>query len=116
MIAGRTTVVLRTPAQPTRVATMKKVITTLPVDIALRALDTDGVRKVYAWVDHLRNWDGDEFVRTHSHSLEGVSGVYVLKTSTDIRIFFKIDGNTITVLDIAKKPSIMSSGYIPEVR
>ena len=93
---------------------MKKVVTTPPVDIELRALDADGVRKVHAWFDHLRNWDGDEFVRTHSHSLEDIPGVYVLKTSTDIRIFFRIDGNAITVLDIAKKPAIISSGYNPE--
>ena len=93
---------------------MKKVVTTSPVDIALRTLDTDGVRKVHVWFDRLRNWDEDDFVRTHSHSLEGIPGVYVLKTSTDIRIFFRIDGNNITIVDIAKKPAIISSGYIPE--
>jgi mRNA-degrading endonuclease RelE of RelBE toxin-antitoxin system len=89
---------------------MKKIVTTPPVDIALRTLDADGVRKVHAWFDHLRNWEDDEFVRAHSHTLEGVSGVYVLKTGTDIRIFFRIDGNTVTILDIAKKAAIMSSG------
>ncbi len=94
---------------------MKNVVTTPPVDIALRALDTKGVRQVHSWFDHLSNWDGDEFVRTRSHSLDGVPGVYVLRTSTDIRIFFKIDGNTITILDVAKKPAIMTSGYIPGV-
>src|SRR5437899_9845062 len=97
------------------VASMKKIVTTQPVDIALRSLDAEGVRKVHAWFDHLRNWDGDEFVRKHSHGLEGVPGVNVLKTSTDIRIFFRIDGNTITILDIAKKSAIMSSaGDTPE--
>ena len=90
---------------------MKKVITSPPVDIALRSLDKTGVGKVRAWFDRLQNWDGDEFVRTHSHSLEGVSGVYVLKTSTDIRIFFRIDGNTITIMDIAKKQAILTSAY-----
>jgi hypothetical protein len=96
-------------------ASMKKVVTTLPVDIALRTLEADDVRKIHAWFDHLRNWDGDAFVRTHSHSLEEVPGVHVLNTSTDIRIFFRIDGNTITILDIAKKSAIMrSAGYIPE--
>jgi mRNA-degrading endonuclease RelE of RelBE toxin-antitoxin system len=94
---------------------MKKVVTTPAVDIALRTLDSEGVRKVQAWFDHLRNWDGDEFVRTHSHSLEGVSGAYLLRTSTDIRIFFRIDGDTITILDVAKKPAIMTSGYVPEL-
>ena len=34
----------------------------------------------------------------------------VLKTSSDIRIFFKLEGDTITILDIAKKPAIVTSG------
>ena len=55
------------------------------------------------------------FVRSRSHKLEDVPGVYVLLTSTDIRIFFKIEGDTITILDIAKQQSIMASGHIAEV-
>jgi hypothetical protein len=93
---------------------MKKIVTTPPVDFALRTLDTEDVRKVRAWFDHLRNWDGDAFVRARSHALEEVPGVYVLKTSTDIRIFFRLDGNTITILDIARRPAIIGSGSGPE--
>ena len=93
---------------------MKKVVTSPAVDIALRSLDAEGVRKVHAWFNHLQNWDNDEFVRNRSHSLEGFSDVYVLRTSTDIRIFFKIEGNTITVLDVATKRAIMTSGAVPE--
>jgi hypothetical protein len=88
---------------------MKKIVTTPLVDIALRTLDADDVRRIHAWFGHLQNWDDDEFVQTHSHTLEGVSGVYVLKTSTDVRIFFRMNGDTITILDIARKPAIMSS-------
>lgn len=99
----------------TGVFSMKKIVTTPPVDIALRTLDADDVRRVQAWFDHLRNWDGDEHVRRHSHSLTGVPGVYILKTTTDIRIFFRIDGDTITVLDIAKKSAIVASGNVPEI-
>jgi hypothetical protein len=43
-----------------------------------------------------------------------VPGVYVLKTGTDLRIFFKIQGDTITVIDVAKKHSIIASGHIAE--
>src|SRR3954454_931698 len=82
---------------------MQKDVTTPSVDIALRTMDADDRRKVDAWFDHLRNWDGDEYVRSHSHVLEGVAGVYVLKTSGDIRIFFRIDDDTITILDVAKR-------------
>jgi mRNA-degrading endonuclease RelE of RelBE toxin-antitoxin system len=93
---------------------MKKVVTTPAVEVALRTLDDDNRRQVQAWADHLANWDGDALVRSHSHSLDSIPGVYVLKTSTDLRIFFKIHGNTVTIIDIAKKQSILSSGHIPE--
>ena len=90
-------------------------VTTPPVDIALRTMDADDVRRVHAWVDQLRNWDADEYVRSHSHKLVGLPGVYLLKTSTDLRIFFfRIDGETITIPDIEKKSAII--GHIPEIR
>jgi hypothetical protein len=94
---------------------MKKTVTTPAVDIALRTMDTDEVRRISAWFNHLSNWDNDPFVRSHSHSLEGFPGVYVLRTSTDIRIFFRIDGDRITILDVAKKAAIYTSGHIPGV-
>ncbi len=88
---------------------MKKVVTTSAVDLALRTLGPDEVRRVHAWFDHLAHWDGDPFVREHAHALNEVPGVRVLRTSTDTRIFFTIEGDTITVLDIAKKQAIMST-------
>ena len=93
---------------------MKKVVTTPPVEVALRTLDDANRRGVQSWISHLANWDNDAFVRSHSHSLGSVEGVYILKTSTDLRIFFRIDGNTLTILDIAKRQSILTSGQVPE--
>ncbi len=93
---------------------MEKTVTTPAVDIALRSLDTDDVRRVNAWFEHLRHWDDDAYVRSHSHQLEGVPAVYLLKTPTVLRIFYRIDGDTITILDVAKKSAIFTSGQIPE--
>jgi mRNA-degrading endonuclease RelE of RelBE toxin-antitoxin system len=92
---------------------MKTIVTTPSADIALRSLDSASVRQVQSWFDHLRDWDSDPYVRNRSHSLEAVSGVNVLRASSDLRIFFKIDGNTVTIVDIAKKPAIVVSGHIP---
>jgi len=91
-------------------AVMKKVVITQSVQVALRTLDDETRRRVNAWFEHLANWDGDEYVRSHSHSLDSIPGVYVLKTSTDLRIFFTMQGNTVTIIDIAKKQSIIASG------
>ena len=88
---------------------MKKVVTTPAVDLALRTLGPDEVRRIHAWFDHLANWDGDPFVRENSHALAEVPGVRVFRTSTDTRIFFTIEGDTITVLDVANKQAIMTT-------
>jgi mRNA-degrading endonuclease RelE of RelBE toxin-antitoxin system len=93
---------------------MKRVITGPSVDVALRTLDDDNRRRVHAWFEHLANWDEDAFVRRHSHLLDSVPGVYVLKTSTDLRLFFTIQPDTVTILDIATKRSILTSGHISE--
>ena len=53
-------------------------------------------------------------MRSHSHRLDSIPGVYVLKTSTDLRIFFTMKGNTVTIIDIAKKQSIITSGQTQE--
>lgn len=95
-------------------AVKKKVITTPAVDSALRTLDEDNRRRVRAWFGELANWDGDESVRNHSHRLDSLPGVYVLKTGTDFRIFFSIQGDTVTIIDIARKQAIVASGRLPE--
>lgn len=91
---------------------MKNVVFAPAVDLSMRSLDQDGVRRVHAWFDYLKRWDEDEQVRKNSLSLPDHPGVLVLRTTTDIRVFFRIDGDTITVLDVAKKPAILTSGGI----
>ena len=87
-----------------------KVVTTQAVEIALRTLGHDDRQRVLTWLQYLENWESDPFVRDHSHPLQSDANTYVLQTSTDVRIFFTIDRNTITVLDVAKRDAIMTSG------
>lgn len=86
------------------------VVQTPPVQIAIRTLSEEDRRRVWAWFDHLRNWESDSFVREHSEKLPSSSNVYVLKTSTDDRIFFRLEGDQIEILDIASRATIMNSG------
>jgi hypothetical protein len=88
-----------------------KVIVAQPVEIALRTLGQDDRQKVQTWLGHLQNWEQDAFVRSRSHKLQSPDNVYVLRTSTDVRIFFTLDGDTITVLDVARRDAIMTSGH-----
>jgi hypothetical protein len=88
------------------------VVTTPPVDIALRTLGFDDRQRVQAWIGNLKNWEGDRFIQEHSYKLKPTENTYVLHTTTDIRIFFTLEGDTITVLDVAKRPGILTSGGI----
>jgi hypothetical protein len=88
------------------------VIQTPPVEIALRTLGDEDRRSVWAWFDHLHNWENDLFVRKRSQRLHSTDNIYVLKASNDIRIFFRLEKDRIVILDIARKESILSSGHI----
>lgn len=89
---------------------MRTVIKAPAVDLSLASLDPDGVRRIQGWFDYLARWDEDEAVRKNSIPLPGHAGIYVLRTTTDIRIFFRIEGDTITVLDVARQAAIVASG------
>jgi hypothetical protein len=94
---------------------MMKVVLAPDVEIAMRMLDPDGARRVRAWFSYLERWDTDEVVRKNSEPLPEMPGVYVMRTTTDLRIFFRIDGDTVTVLDVAKKAALLTSGHVAGV-
>ncbi len=94
---------------------MKKVVLAPAVEIAMRTLDPDGARRVHAWFSYLERWDTDESVRRNSQQLPDMPGVFVMRTTTDIRIFFRIDGDTATILDVAKKAALLNSGRVAGV-
>lgn len=89
-----------------------KVVVAERVRDALAVLSQDNER-VNTSLDCLKNWDMDEFVRTRSarSPAQGHGEVYAFRTSTDLRIFFAIDqdAKTVTVLDVARRDSIMTS-------
>lgn len=91
-----------------------QIATELPVEIALRTLDEDDRRRVTALIQALENWENDQSLRDRSQRLDTADDIYVLKTSTDLRIFFRVllDRGKIVVLDIANKKTILASGSI----
>lgn len=89
-----------------------KVVVTAPVQIALQTLGEQDRERVRAWIDHLKNWEEDSHVRNRAHKLSQPENTFVLHTTTDIRIFFTLENDTITVLDVAKKPAILTSGHL----
>lgn len=76
--------------------------------IAVTTLPDDERRRVHAWFDHLRNWATDPEVRKNSRPVlpDDKHSVYVLRTTSDVRIFFTVDEDQITVVDVARKDSL----------
>jgi len=95
---------------------MMKVVLAPDAEIAMRMLNADGARRVQAWFSYLERWDTDDVVRRNSPQLPEMPGVYVMRTTTDIRIFFRVDGDTVTILDVAKKAALLTSGHVAGVR
>ena len=91
---------------------MMKVVLAADAEFAMRMLDPDGARRVQAWFSYLERWDTDEVVRGNSPQLPEMPGVYVMRTTTDIRIFFRFDRDTVTILVVAKKAALLTSGHI----
>jgi hypothetical protein len=81
-----------------------------PAQIVLRNSSDDDRRRVNAWIDYLEKWETDPYVRKHSKKLDEGGNVYMLLTSTDVCIFFSLEEGSITVLDVAKRATIVSSG------
>jgi len=89
-------------------------VLTQPVEFALRTLGEEDRRTVTAWLDHLKDWETDEFVRGRSQRLKASDDVYVLKAGTEFRVFFRLGKDGITVEDIAQKDALKSFGRVAE--
>lgn len=89
-----------------------KLVLNHPAEIALSTLGDEDRRKVSAWFDYLRNWESDPFVRSRSRKLDanGAENAYVLRTSTDLRVFFILHPDQIEVIDIARRESLEKVG------
>lgn len=87
---------------------MKKIVLTQSVAIALRTMKPGLRRIVWLWIQSLKHWDTSVSLRLDSVELEQ-PGVFMLRKSNDYRIFFTVQGNTVTVLDVAKKAALLAS-------
>jgi hypothetical protein len=89
-----------------------KVLQTPPVEIALRTLGSEDRQEVLTWFDHLKNWETDACLRSLAKQVNSSDNVYVLKTSGEFRIFFRLEQDRIVILDLATKATIVGSGHV----
>ncbi len=83
-----------------------KLVKTEPVEIGLRMLGDDDRRKVWAWIEHLANWETDAIIREHSRLIDPVENLYLLTTNTEYRVFFRLEDAQIVLLDIASESTL----------
>ena len=83
-------------------------------EIALMYAREDTRRRIGAWIDQLRRWDTDPYLKAHSKKLDTGDNVYVLITSEDFLIYFSLEEDGITVKDVVRKFSISSRGQMSE--
>ena len=92
-----------------------KVMLSERVQTFLDTLSHDDRERINTWFVYLRNWEENAFVRSRSVTLnvQGQS-MFMLRTSTEIRIFYTVDqqSKTVYVIDIATLDTILSSGTI----
>jgi len=106
-----------TPTHSVRVSTIRpslsseiamKVIQTLPVEISLRTLGPQDLQEVLTWIDHLKNWENDATLRSYAKRLNSSDNVYVLRTTGEFRIFFRLEQDQIVLLDLATKATLQA--------
>ncbi len=74
-------------------------------EIAFSTLNADDRRLVSAWFDHLKNWRNDDFIRSRSRALDD-AGNFILQTSGDILVAFRIVGDRVTILSIFRREMV----------
>lgn len=74
--------------------------------IAIAGLTDEERRIVHSWLDHLRNWRNDGFIRDKSQRLEVAADTYVLRTSADIVIVFSIHDDAVLIVSVFRKEAL----------
>jgi hypothetical protein len=82
------------------------VVLTPPVEIAMRTLGPEDQQEIRAWFENLKNWEQDADLRTQAQQLNPSDKIYILKTSSDFCIFFRLERDRIVLLDLATKETI----------
>jgi hypothetical protein len=80
---------------------------TQPVQISLHSMNDEDHRRVTAWFDFLKkNWGTDEFLRKNSRKLPTEGNVYLLDTLSDLLIFFSVEGEEISILEVGRPKTL----------
>jgi hypothetical protein len=74
-----------------------------PAVIAIRTLAEEDQRAVRQWLDRLKNWRHDNALAERCRPLEVGLDMYALRTDSDMRIVFHLEGDVIEVVDFVRR-------------
>ena len=73
---------------------------------SLRTLKLTGRERLQPWLDRLQNWDSDEALRASAEPLPDMPGGFTLRAGPQDRVFFRVNGDTVTVLGFSTKQAL----------
>lgn len=79
---------------------------TRPVKISLISMNDEDRRRAERWFDYLKGWGSDDFLAANSRKLPREGDVYELDTLTGIVIFFSVEGQEVSILDIVPRDKL----------
>ena len=79
------------------------------MEIVLRNSRETERQKVLWWIDALEKWGTDPYIMENSKKLNDYDNTYMLITTSDLRLFFSVEKDEITVMDVARKATILAS-------
>jgi len=91
-----------------------QVQTTSQVDIAMRTLTKAERLPVVRWLNQLKNWESDERIRTAAKQVTPLDNVYILRIDGDLCLFFRLEEDQITVVDLAMWDTVLKFASIAE--
>lgn len=86
--------------------TSMRVVLTEHAQAALSSLGDEDRRRVGGWLDHLRNWNSDDFVRSRSRRLASEDDTFVFRGDSELLLAFKIQDDDVVVLSLFRKDAL----------
>ena len=82
--------------------------------IPYSSLGPEDRRNIDVWLDQLRNWRNDEFLRSKAKRLRADEEFYIVDAGDDLFIAFEIIDDKMNLFSIYSKETLRAFGVLPE--
>jgi hypothetical protein len=78
------------------------------------SLGPEDRRNIDVWLDQLRNWRNDEFLRSKAKRLRADEEFYIVDAGDDLFIAFEIADDKLKLYSIYSRETLRKFGVLPE--